>query len=55
MLAMSLTRRLGRGAMSLTRRLDRGAMLLPSHAVRLESGSTIGAVMCDQSRDVPAL
>jgi hypothetical protein len=42
-------------AMSLPRRLGHGTMLLPSHAVRSESGSMIGAMMCDRSRDVPTL
>jgi hypothetical protein len=33
--------------MSLPRRLSHGAMSLLSHAVRPESGSTTGAMMCD--------
>jgi hypothetical protein len=42
-------------SMSLPRRLGRGTMYLPSRAARPESRSTIGAVMCDRSRDVPTL
>jgi hypothetical protein len=42
-------------AVSVPMRLGRGAISLPSHAARPESGSTTGAMMCDRSRDVPAL
>jgi hypothetical protein len=41
--------------MLLPMRLGRGAMSLPSHVVRPKSGSTIEAMMCDWSRDVPVL
>jgi hypothetical protein len=52
---MSLSMRLGRGTISLPRRLSLAAISLLSHVVQPESGSMTGAVMCDRSRDVPAL